>query len=435
VTGNLTPLGQAGPSGGRVGLVLSGGAARGAYELGVLSVLAPVLEQRGELPRIIVGTSAGALNAAYLAAGADDGLVSVVEAGCRMWREIEFGDVFSPLGSPRDLGLFLRWGLEFLGVPVRSVPSLLDNAPLADTIKEWVSFSKLAGNVRSGLIDTAAVAATSYGTGRSVVFYDGPAGPPRDDKRAIDYAPTRLAAEHVQASASIEALFPAAEVTEPAEAGGWYGDGGTSLNTPLKPALKFGAGRLIVIGLNSTAGSPRAAARRPADVFDGAAQALQALFAGQLAHDTATLATVNQIVTARQPAAQDTQTADKHRVIPYIFVAPRERFAVGRLASKIYRQHYAGLSGLRRARDLTLLGRLLDAARNPARGELFSYVFFAPEFAAALIEQGRRDAQWWLGQQHDDGPWRVGDPPGAAGAAASTGPRRRRAATVIAGGR
>jgi len=83
VNGNLEHPGQAGRSGGRVGLVLSGGGARGAYELGALSVLAPVLERRGERPRIIVGTSVGALNASYLAAGADRGLMSAVEAGCR----------------------------------------------------------------------------------------------------------------------------------------------------------------------------------------------------------------------------------------------------------------------------------------------------------------------------------------------------------------
>ena len=216
-----------------------------------------------------------AFNAAYLAARAHDGLVSAVEAACQFWREIEYGDVFGPLISARDLGRLLRFGLEFLGVPVGSVRSLLDNAPLADTLKAQVSFGKLAENVQSGVIDTAGVAATSYETGRSVVFYDGPAAPPRDDVRAIDYASTRLAAAHVRASAAIEALFPAVEVTEPASMGGWYGDGGTSLNTPLKPALAFGAERLIVIGLNSTAGSPRAAAQRPADAFDGVAQAFR----------------------------------------------------------------------------------------------------------------------------------------------------------------
>jgi NTE family protein len=193
---------------------------------------------------------------------------------------------------------------------------------------------------------------------------------------------------------------------------GWYADGGTSLNTPLKPALASGAGRLIVIGLNLTTGSPRSTTKRPADAFDGAAQVVQALLANQLAHDVATLATINQMTAARQPASR-ARAADQHRVILYIFVAPRERFAVGRLASTICRRRYAGLRGMLRAPSLELRGRLLDAAGDPAHGELFSYVFFAPEFAAALIEEGRQDAQWRLKQEHHGGPWRVANPPGA----------------------
>jgi NTE family protein len=438
VTDNLNALGPDQGSGERVGLVLSGGGARGAYEAGVLSVLVPVLEARGERPRIIVGTSVGALNAAYLAAGAQRGWVSAVEAGCDVWRTLEYGQVLGPLLSTRELGRGLRYGLELVGVPVRGVSSVLDNAPLAETIERLVSFDQLAKNVRERVNDTAAVAATSYDTGRSVVFYDraGSGQPVEDDRvRAIDYAPTRLAGVHVRASAAIEALFPAAEVTEPADVGGWYGDGGTSLNTPLKPALAFGAERLIVIGLNSIGSSRQAAAMRPADAFDGAAQALQALLADQLANDVATLATINQVVAASAPEGRDGEVGAGRRVIPYIFVAPRERFAVGRLASAIYREHYAGLSGLRHGLNLVLLGRLLDATRNGARGELFSYVFFAPEFTEALIEQGRRDADWWLEQEHDDGPWRIGDPP-VVGCPGRAAPRRRpRAAAAIAGGR
>src|SRR5215469_7246274 len=138
-------------SSGPVGLVLSGGGARGAYEFGALSALAPVLEGRGERPRIIVGTSAGALNAAYLAAGADRGLESVVDAGCRLWRELRYGDVLGPLMSARALRAVLRFGLEFAGFPVASAQSLLDNTPLADTITARISFDTLAANVRSGV--------------------------------------------------------------------------------------------------------------------------------------------------------------------------------------------------------------------------------------------------------------------------------------------
>jgi NTE family protein len=196
VTDNLNVLGPDQGSGERVGLVLSGGGARGAYEAGVLSVLVPVLEARGERPRIIVGTSVGALNAAYLAAGAQRGWVSAVEAGCDVWRKLEYGQVLGPLLSTRELGRGLRYGLELVGVPVRGVSSVLDNAPLAETIERLVSFDQLAKNVRERVIDTAAVAATSYDTGRSVVFYDRAASgqPVEDDRvRAIDYAPTRLA--------------------------------------------------------------------------------------------------------------------------------------------------------------------------------------------------------------------------------------------------
>ena len=438
MTDNVNVLAPDEGSGERVGLMLSGGGARGAYEAGVLSVLVPVLEARGERPRIIVGTSVGALSAAYLAARAQRGWLSAVEALCDVWRKVEYGQVLRPLLSARELGRAARYGLELVGVPVRGVSSVVDNAPVAETVERLVSFEQLAENVRKGVIDTVAVAATSYDTGRTVVFYERSVrGQPvvDDPVRAIDYAPTRLAAVHVRASAAIEALFPAVDVTEPTDASGWYGDGGTSLNTPLKPALAFGAERVIVIGLNSIGSSRQAAAMRPADAFDGAAQALQALLADQLANDVATLATINQMVEGSAPEGRDGEVGAGQRLIPYIFVAPRKRFAVGRLASATYREHYTGLSGLRHGLDLMLLGRLLDATRNGARGELLSYLFFAPEFTEALIEQGRRDAEWWLEQEHDDGPWRVGDPP-VVGSPGRGAPRRRpRTTAAIAGGR
>jgi NTE family protein len=378
-----------------IGLVLSGGGARGAYELGALEVLAPVLE---EPPRILVGTSAGAIGTAYLAANAERPLADAAQAGAQLWSEVELGDVIGPLLSPAELARALLYGLQLLGVRAPSVPSLLDARPAAATIARLIDFDALARNVDAGTVAVAAVAATSYATARSVVFHAGGASPPTDDQRGIDYVATRLAAEHVQASSAIEVLFPAVR-----SAGRWYGDGGARLNTPLKPALRFGAERLAVIGLNSVAGpAGEASARRP-DVFDGAAVIAQALLADQLAHDVNTLATVNQIV------QESAGAVTSHRLVPYIFVAPADRLAIGRLASDVYRRHYAGARGLRRSHDLALLGRLLDAGRNPVRGELLSYLFFAPEFIEPLIELGRADARAWLRRQGSAGPWRVGD--------------------------
>lgn len=183
----------------------------------------------------------------------------------------------------------------------------------------------------------------------------------------------------------------------------WYGDGGVRLNTPLKPALRLNARRLVVIGLNSVAGPPLEYNDRRPDVFDGASAVAQALLADQLAHDVDTLATINDDV--RQSGNPIT-----HQLVPYIFVAPTDRLAIGRLAMDVYNRHYAGARGLRRNREMALLGRLLDAGRNPVRGDLLSYLFFAPEFIRPLIELGRRDAQAWLDQQGRANPWRTEHP-------------------------
>jgi NTE family protein len=181
-----------------------------------------------------------------------------------------------------------------------------------------------------------------------MVFHYGGHSPPSDDRRGIDYVATRLAVEHVQASSAIQSLFPAVAVDDR-----WYGDGGVRLNTPLKLALKLNAGRLVVIGLNSVAGPPlEYDDRRP--------------------HDVDTLSTINDDVT-------QSQNAITHRLVPYIFVAPTDRLAIGRLATDVYNRYYAGPRGLYGNRDLAFLGRLLDAGRNPVRGDLLSYLFFAQE--------------------------------------------------------
>jgi NTE family protein len=379
-----------------IGLVLSGGGARGAYEFGALEVLAPVLD---EPPRIMVGTSAGGLGAAFLAANAQSGLEAAARSGGEKWLEVEIGDVIGPLCSPRELARLLSYGLELLGIRAPAPPSLLDTSPLPDTIAALIDFEQLARNVDDGTLATAAVVATAYATARSVVFHYGGDSPLPDDHRGIDYVSTRLAVEHVNASSAIQALFPAVKVADR-----WYGDGGVRLNTPLKPALKLNAGRLVVIGLNSVAGPPLEYNHRRPDVFDGAAAVAQSLLADQLAHDVDTLSTINDDVKqSRNPIA--------HQLVPYIFVAPTDRLAIGRLASDVYNRHYAGARGLHKNRELAVLGRLLDAGRNAVRGDLLSYLFFTPEFTQPLIEMGRRDAQAWLDRQGRGDPWRTEHPP------------------------
>ncbi len=388
----------------RVGLVLAGGGARGAYEIGALSVLLPHLESRGERPRILVGTSIGALNTAYLAATAERPAAESCSRGEGIWRETGYADVLKPLLTLRSMGQAVRYLGQLAGL-VRTPPwALTDPSPLEPTLQRMIPFAQLPGNVERGILDAAAVVATSALTSRSVVFHHGGVSPDRDDKRGIDYVAARLEAEHVRASAAIPGVFPAVRVSSPESASGWYWDGSTRLNTPIKPALALGAERVVVVALNSMATPPAQLAdeTRP-DLFQGMAEFFQPTLVDSLVQDVQTLAGINEGLLEDENGASSGQDA-----IPYIFIAPGERESVGAIASRVFEENYRGFAKALRRRDLALLGRMVDGDADPVHGELLSYLFFAPEFAAPLIELGRSDAERWISSTHDDGPWELG---------------------------
>jgi NTE family protein len=381
-----------------IGLVLAGGGARGAYEIGALRALLPWLERRHkQRPDLIVGTSVGALNAAYLAANADKTADKLMDDAWHKWLEIGYRQVLDPFLS---LGELATAGRITLSVLLRRVLpySLLDPEPLRSTLADLVAFEDIRRRREDGSLRVCGVVATAAHTNRSVVFHDGGPDPPSDERRGIEYVATAIREDHVRASAAIPVAFPAVKVAEPKS--GWYFDGGTRLNTPIKPALKLGAKRVIVIGLNSL--RPAAPSRERADLFDGASQLVQGLLVDPLVNDLETLATVNQTLTASDLSVSPD---GKVRLVPYIFIAPRSPNTIGQLAADIYRESYVGLRALRRSRDLYLLGRLIGAGRNSTRGELFSYLFFAREFTQQLLKLGEADAERWIKGSHDDGPW------------------------------
>lgn len=372
--------------------------------MGVLSVLAPVLEQRGERIEIIVGTSAGGINAAYLAANAHRPLSEAVAGGIEVWRGLRYRDAMRSLLSAAALGKLARFIGTCLSLPVRAVSSLIDTAPLQRTLKRVIAFDRIAANLadESTPLRAVGVVATSYASGRSIVFHQGGRTPPTDEQRAIDYVAAQLTDVHVMASGAIPVVFPAVEVTDPASCRAWYGDGGSRLNAPLAPALALGAGRVIVIGLNSARPPAELPAATRPDIFDGASSLLSVL-ADQLTTDVANLIELNQTLAHGDGAGGD----GPREAIPYIFVVPSDRATIGTIAVDVYKRHYKSIRAILRSPDLALLGRITDATRNPMHGELFSYLFVAREFVDELIELGRADAQRWLDAEHDQRPWRV----------------------------
>ncbi len=398
----------------RVGLVLAGGAARGAYEVGALSVLLPALEGRGERPSIVVGASVGAINAAGLGGSAHLPAEEAIGRAVSRWQDVRPGRVIRPLARWQLPLTALRYAGEVLAVPGVRVGSLLDPTPLARHLHRWIDWPRLHGNVAHGLVECLALIATSAASGRSVAFVEDRRRRGIHHSHVIEYVPARLGLDHVRASAAIPMLFPPVRIKDPASARGWYFDGGTRLNTPIKPALDLGAERLVIVATDSVSPATTEPGRHdasPPGFGDGALQMLQGALVDRLIEDVRMLGEINMFFadgTVAPGAVRYRHARGKppYRRVPYILVAPQRPGAIGELAADVFRSRYRGLRGLR-SPDLALLNRLLgrDSATH---GELLSYVLFDREFIDALIAMGRDDARRWLrSPPGPDEPWQV----------------------------
>jgi len=397
-------------------LVLAGGGARGAYEAGALSVILPALAARDERPTIYVGTSVGAINAALLASTHHLPVDEQVELMLSIWRSVTRGDIMRPIltrSGPIDL---LRFAGRLFSVPGVRLVSLLDPQPLWDNLAGWLAIEQLHHNVDEGNVQAAAVVATSARSGRTVVFVDTATPRPIHRSHAVAYVPTRLTVEHVGASAAIPLLWPPVRIEVPERARGWYVDGGTRLNTPIKPALDLGADRLVVVAVDSIAGpvmtpDEDADDLPPPDLGDGALQLLEGTLVDPLIEDMRTLGNTNEFFAGNEMSGprlyRMVRGKGPYRRIPYIFVGPERRGAVGEIAAEVFAEHYGGLRRLR-SPDLLLINELIGGVSHN-HAELLSLLFFDPPFAAALIELGRHDAHQWLADAHDaEGPWQLG---------------------------
>jgi len=385
----------------RTALVLSGGGARGAYEVGVLSVLLPELEARGERPSILVGTSVGAINAAALASAAHLPAERAIERELERWSQINRAAVIRPVIQRLPLTA-LRFVGGMFGVPGVRLESLLDPSPLERNLKSWINWPRLHRNLTNGVVRSLGVVATAAGSGRPVAFIEGELSREARSSNVIDYVAAKVGQTHVRASAAIPILFPPVRVTTPAAASGWYVDGGTRLNTPIKPAIDLGAERVVVIGTGSVTPVPKHEGRHdapPPDFGVSALHLLEGALGDPLVEDLRKLGDINSFCSngSGSPTAvrhRKSRGRPSYRAIPYIFVGPSHPGAIAELAMDIFNSRYGGPKALR-SLDLAALSRLLGR-NSPTHGELLSYLFFDSEFIKGLVEMGRTDARAWL---------------------------------------
>lgn len=390
----------------RVGLVLSGGGARGAYEAGVVCHLVeqvlPKLPPGTEF-QVVSGTSVGAIHAAYVMASAGAPPAERARRLEATWREMEVGSVVR-MGVTDLVGVPLRaLGITRLvrradGEVPEVIGGLVDVSPLERIVNERIPWETLPGSLAKGR--ALCVSCTDVATGLCTVFLDGPLGDPAPwsfdaNARALCAG---IGPRHVRASAAIPFLFPAVRVD-----GRFYVDGGLRMNTPLSPALRLGCDRVLVVAMKHPRQAEAEPAEFPVEAITQPAfllgKVFDALLLDQLEVELQRLELVNAILARGQQAfgaafldkinvAVRAQRGVGYRRVETAIVRPSED--IGAIASRAYRRRDGrGQLGVLPA----LLTRLALRGVPEHEADLLSYLFFDRSFTGELLALGREDAR------------------------------------------
>lgn len=358
-----------------IGLVLSGGGARGAYQVGVLSAIADISRDLGlDNPfTIYTGVSAGAINASYLAAGAED-FAQTTKKLVDLWSRISSDNVFYT--DAMSLGkIGFKWLEELsLGAIAGTTPgrALLDTRPLRELISSNMQFENIQRNIDAKKLRAVAITAMDYQSSTGITFVQGNEDiklwtkARRLSQRAV------LKAEHVMASAAIPMLFPPVQVGN-----SFFGDGCVRNQSPCGPAIYLGAEKLMVIGVKTSNMVPTSLANagHPPSIARVANVLLNSVLLDGIEIDLERMENINKLVSLIN--ANDTNKTPMKQV-QFASVSPS--IDIGNIAyqksTKMPRLIRYLLKGL---------GSLEDAR------EIVSYLLFEPTFCTHLIEVGFED--------------------------------------------
>lgn len=356
----------------RIGIVLSGGGARGAYQVGVLKGVSDILLKHDIKPRVSIytGVSAGAINASFMAANAED-FHQAVEKLSQLWGQITSDQVFA--SDAVHMGkIAVTWARDLgFGALTGTAPgkALLDTHPLHQLLRNNLDVNAIQKNVDEGHLDALALTAVDYTSSDSITFVQGREGLPSWRKSRRRSEKTKIRTDHVMASSAIPLLFPPIPVGDH-----WFGDGCVRNHQPCAPALYLGAEKLLIIGVRQQNPNPTAA--HVPSVGRVVNLLLNAVLLDGVELDADRMGRMNEMV-RRVP--ENLRGSLNFKEIDFTLISPTAD--LGRMAwdrsNKLPRVVRYLLKGL---------GSLEDTA------EVISYLLFDPEFCQTQMKLGVADA-------------------------------------------